>query len=58
MVRLNTTAMDDDARWAAVMARDQGADGQFVYGAPQAPGAPVPEEFKGREAEFTTIGGN
>lgn len=32
-------------------------DGQFTYGAPQAPGAPVPEEFQGREAEFTTIGG-
>lgn len=33
-------------------------DGQFTYGAPQAPGAPVPEEFAGREAEFATLGGN
>lgn len=33
-------------------------DGQFVFGAPQAPGAPVPEEFQGREAEFATLGGN
>ena len=33
-------------------------DGQFVFGAPQPPGAPVPEEFQGREAEFATFGGN
>lgn len=33
-------------------------DGQFPFGQPQAPGAPVPEEFQGREAEFTTLAGN
>jgi len=32
MVRLHTTATKDDTRWAAVQARDQRADGQFVYG--------------------------
>lgn len=32
MVRLHTTATEDDTRWAAVQARDQQADGQFVYG--------------------------
>jgi len=32
MVSLHTTATEDDTRWAAVQARDQRADGQFVYG--------------------------
>lgn len=43
-----------------VISNDNGGscDGQFGFGQPQDPGAPVPVEFQGREAEFTTLGGN